>query len=74
MSHNLVKVCDLGSGPGHIARYRRDAGTNVFGPDLAAQMIEQATPRNPDIPFREGDIMALESPPSTRSLVGATHD
>src|SRR5215813_3424022 len=62
MSHNLVKVCDRGSGPGHIARYRRDAGTTVFGPDLSAQMIEQARLRNPDMPFHEGDIMALDVP------------
>ena len=58
----LGEVRDLGSGPGHIARYRRDAGTTVFGPDLSAQMIEQARLRNPDMPFHEGDIMALDVP------------
>jgi predicted TPR repeat methyltransferase len=26
-------VCDMGCGPGHVARYLRDAGVIVFGPN-----------------------------------------
>ena len=51
-------VCDMGCGPGHVARYLRDAGTSVFGLDLSPQMIEQARRLNPDISFREGNMMA----------------
>jgi SAM-dependent methyltransferase len=52
-------VCDLGCGPGHVARYLRDLGTSVFGLDLSPQMIEQARRLNPGISFREGNMMAL---------------
>jgi SAM-dependent methyltransferase len=54
------EVCDMGCGPGHIARYLRDAGTAVFGLDLSPQMVEQARRLNPDISFREGNMMALD--------------
>jgi SAM-dependent methyltransferase len=53
-------VCDLGSGPGHIARYLRDAGlAKVFGLDLSPAMVEQARQLNPDISFQVGNMMAL---------------
>lgn len=35
-------VCDLGCGPGHIASYLHEMGTNVFGIDLSEKMVEQA--------------------------------
>ena len=54
------EVCDLGCGPGHIARYLRDLDANVVGLDLSPRMIEQARRLNPDIAFREGDMMALD--------------
>jgi SAM-dependent methyltransferase len=52
-------VCDMGCGPGHVARYLRDAGASVFGLDLSPAMLEQARKLNPDIPFREGNMMSL---------------
>jgi len=61
----LGKVCDLGCGPGHIARYLRDAGATVFGLDLSPQMVGQARRLNPDISFREGDMTALDIPDNT---------
>ncbi len=54
------QVCDMGCGPGQIARYLRDAGSNVFGLDLSAGMLEQARRLNPDISFRQGNMMALD--------------
>jgi ubiquinone/menaquinone biosynthesis C-methylase UbiE len=53
-------VCDIGCGPGHIARYLRDAGSCVFGMDLSSQMIQEARKRNPDISFQIGDMLALD--------------
>ena len=50
----------MGCGPGHIARYLKDAGTTVFGLDLSPAMIEQGRQLNPDISFQVGDMMALE--------------
>ena len=53
-------ACDLGCGPGHVARFLRDAGADVFGLDLSPQMVEQAKRLNPDISFREGNMLALD--------------
>jgi ubiquinone/menaquinone biosynthesis C-methylase UbiE len=53
-------VCDLGCGPGHVARYLRDSGADVFGLDLSPQMIFQARQLSPDIEFREGNMLALD--------------
>jgi SAM-dependent methyltransferase len=54
------EVCDMGCGPGHIARYLRDAGASVFGLDLSTGMVKQARKLNPDIPFRVGNMMSLD--------------
>jgi SAM-dependent methyltransferase len=62
---DLGEVCDLGCGPGHVARYLRDAGTSIFGLDLSPRMLEEARRLNPDISFREGDMLALEIPDAT---------
>ncbi len=53
-------VCDMGCGPGHVARYLREAGAEVFGLDLSPGMVEEARKLNPDIAFREGNMLALE--------------
>ena len=58
-------VCDIGTGPGHVARYLRDRGAKVCGIDLSAQMIERARRANPDIDFRQGDMFALDVPNGT---------
>ena len=50
----------MGCGPGHIARYLCDLGTNVFGLDISPRMIAEARRLNPDISFREGDMTALD--------------
>jgi len=54
------QVCDMGCGPGHVARHLRAAGVPVYGLDLSPQMLEQARQRNPDIRFREGNMLALD--------------
>jgi len=56
------QVCDMGCGPGHVARYLQGAGTRVFGVDLSLGMVEQALKLNPHIPFQIGDMMALDLP------------
>ncbi|MBV8769832.1 MAG: class I SAM-dependent methyltransferase, partial [Hyphomicrobiales bacterium] len=62
------RVCDMGCGPGHVARYLRDAKVEVFGLDLSPRMIEEARRLNPDISFREGDMLGL--PLADESLAG----
>ncbi len=64
------EVCDMGCGPGHVARYLRDAGTTVFGMDLSPGMIEEARRLSPDIDFREGNMQSLDIP--DRTLAGIT--
>lgn len=54
------EVCDIGCGPGHIARYLRDQGTNVFGLDLSPRMIDEARKLSPDISFHVGNMMGLD--------------
>lgn len=54
------EVCDLGCGPGHIARYLWNEGVHICGLDLSPAMIDQARKLNPDIAFRVGNLMALD--------------
>jgi SAM-dependent methyltransferase len=57
--HGLI--CDLGCGPGHVARYLYDSGARVCGVDLSPEMLRHARRLNPDIEFNQGDMMALEA-------------
>jgi ubiquinone/menaquinone biosynthesis C-methylase UbiE len=53
-------VCDLGCGPGQIARFLQQCGANsVFGIDLSHQMVAQANESSGGIPFRQGNMLAL---------------
>ena len=52
-------VCDIGCGPGHVARYLRDRGVNVVGYDLSPRMVEAARVLNPEITFHQADMAAL---------------
>ena len=53
-------VCDIGCGPGHVARYLHDRGLEVTGIDLSPGMIEQARRLNPGIEFNVGDMLSLD--------------
>jgi len=55
-------VCELGCGPGQVARYLKDRGVDMRGVDLSAQMVLVAGRLNPDIPFDRGDMSALKMP------------
>jgi SAM-dependent methyltransferase len=65
------EVCDMGCGPGHVARYLRDAGASVFGLDVSPGMLEQARKLNPDIRFREGNMMSLDIGDGTLAGIAA---
>jgi SAM-dependent methyltransferase len=52
-------VCDVGCGPGHVARYLHDRGVDVSGVDLSEGMLERARRLNPGVAFRRGDLAAL---------------
>lgn len=57
----LGVVCDMGCGPGQAARYLYDRGVKVCGVDLSPAMIERARGLNPDIPFEQGNMLALSN-------------
>ena len=65
------EVCDMGCGPGQIARYLRDRGAPVFGIDLSPQMLEEARRLNPCIAFREGNMLALDLPDASLAGIAA---
>src|SRR5688500_15379230 len=52
-------VCDMGCGPGHVARYLKEQGVNVVGYDLSPKMVEAARRLNPGITFHQADLTAL---------------
>jgi SAM-dependent methyltransferase len=53
-------VLELGCGPGHVARYLHERGVEVSGLDLSPAMVDEARRLNPDITFRQGDMLALD--------------
>jgi ubiquinone/menaquinone biosynthesis C-methylase UbiE len=57
---SLGTACDLGCGPGQVARYLYEQGVDVLGIDASAGMVEQARKLNPAIAFRQGTMTALE--------------
>ncbi|MFN8530374.1 MAG: class I SAM-dependent methyltransferase [Anaerolineae bacterium] len=59
----LGAICDMGCGPGHVARYLADHGAQAEGIDLSSGMIEQARRLNPHLTFRQGDMTALTAIP-----------
>src|SRR5687768_9350687 len=56
---DLGIICDMGCGPGQIARYLFDHGAKVCGIDLSPGMVERAQRLNPGISFRPGNMLAL---------------
>lgn len=65
---NKGEVCELGCGPGQVARYLADRGVNISGLDLSEEMVRAARALNPDISFRSGNMLAL--PMADESLAG----
>ena len=56
------EVCEVGCGPGQIARYLKDRAVSIHGIDLSAEMVRAASRLNPDIAFAPGDMLALDAP------------
>lgn len=52
-------VCDLGCGPGQVARYLADRGREVVGVDVSAGMVAEARRLNPDVSFLLADMRQL---------------
>jgi SAM-dependent methyltransferase len=55
-------ACDMGCGPGHVARYLHQQGVVVSGVDLSPAMVELARQLTPGVEFQQGDMLALAAP------------
>jgi ubiquinone/menaquinone biosynthesis C-methylase UbiE len=55
-------ACDLGCGPGQVARYLSERKVEICGVDLSPGMIDRARQLNPDIEFTQGDMLSLSWP------------
>jgi SAM-dependent methyltransferase len=53
-------VADVGCGPGQIGRYLLGRGLRVVGVDLSPAMVALAAQLTPEIPFRQGNMLALD--------------
>lgn len=53
-------VWDLGCGPGQTSRYLKDRGVDIAGLDLSEKLLAEARKNHPGIPFRQGDMLALD--------------
>ncbi len=56
---DLGPICDLGCGPGQIARYLHRQGVKTLGVDLSPNMIAEAQRLNPEIHFHQGNMVSL---------------
>lgn len=56
----LGSVCDLGCGPGQVARYLHERGVSAFGIDLSPEMVKLAKKLSPHLEFRRGNMLALD--------------
>ena len=65
------EVCDVGCGPGHVARHLQSLGAKVFGIDVSPAMVEQARRLNPGIQFQVGDMLELDRPDGTLAAIVA---
>ena len=60
----LGPVCDMGCGPGQVARYLHERGARACGVDISPAMIAEARKLHPaEIDFSVGDMLALEGVP-----------
>ena len=64
-------ACDMGCGPGQVARYLDDGGASVCGVDLSPAMIERARRLNPGIEFTQGDMLGLSTEDETWAGIAA---
>ncbi len=56
---DLGTACDIGCGPGQVARYLHERGARVCGVDLSAEMVGHARRLNPGIEFHQASMLKL---------------
>lgn len=56
---DLGPICDMGCGPGQVARYLHRQGVQTLGVDLSPNMVAEAQRLNPEINFHQGNVLSL---------------
>ena len=64
-------ACDVGCGPGQVARYLHDRGVRVTGVDLSPAMVEAARKLNPGIEFAQADMRSMKNEDETFGGIAA---
>jgi SAM-dependent methyltransferase len=64
-------ACDMGCGPGHVARYLHEHGVQVCGVDLSPVMVARARQLTPEVEFRQGDMLGLDAPDAAWAGIAA---
>ena len=67
----LGPFCDMGCGPGQIARYLHRQGVPALGVDLSPRMVAEAQRLNPDIHFHQGDMLSLPDADNSWGAIAA---
>jgi ubiquinone/menaquinone biosynthesis C-methylase UbiE len=57
---NAGLTCDIGCGPGQVARYLHNNGVAACGVDLSPGMVKRARQLNPGIEFAQGNMLSLD--------------
>lgn len=58
------QICDLGCGPGQVARYLHSQGADACGIDLSPEMVKIARALNFGVSFDQGDMLDLQRVPN----------
>ena len=67
----VLRVADVGCGPGRVAAFMAEHGLDVVGVDVSPAMLAVARTAHPHIKFEEGQLDAL--PIETGVLAGAVY-
>ena len=68
---DLGSICDMGCGPGQIARYLHRQGVPTLGVDLSPNMVAEAQRLNPEIHFHQGNMLSLHDPDNSWGGIAA---
>lgn len=58
--NKLGPICDMGCGPGQVAKYLHSCNAETFGVDLSEEMAKHAKLISPELRFEQGNMLALK--------------